>query len=195
MALDIEYLKSAVLEKDYPPANRAEVALAGRSNSGKSSFLNSISKKPVAKISQAPGKTRLLNFFDVGKSYRLVDMPGYGFAKRSVDEMELWTQMIEGYLVARQNLAGLVLLMDIKREWSRDEDLLAQFLRDQMVPYCVVATKADKLKPPEIAKRLRDLKKKTGNEAVFAVSNVKRAGTEEVEEFIYKTWIQPLHEG
>jgi GTP-binding protein len=192
MALEIEYLKSAVNPPDFPKADRPEVALAGRSNAGKSSFLNAISKKPVARVSQEPGKTRLLNFFDVGKSYRLVDMPGYGWAKRSINEMESWTRMIEGYLEARETLAGLVLLMDIKREWTDSEELLAQFLRDRLIPFCVVLTKADKLSASEVEKRVRDLRKETGYESIFAVSNLRKKGTEEVEEFIYKTWIQPL---
>ncbi len=192
MALEIEYLKSAVFPKDYPRADRPEVALAGRSNSGKSSFLNSISKSAVAKISQQPGKTRLLNFFDVGKSYRLVDMPGYGFAKRSNDEMESWHQMIESYLEVRENLAGLVLLMDIKREWTQEEELLARFLTDRMLPYCVVATKADKLKPVEIEKKIRALRKTIGHDSVFAVSNVKKMGTKDVEDFIFNSWIKPV---
>lgn len=191
MALDIQYLKSAVLPKDFPAMDLPEVALAGRSNAGKSSFLNSISKKPVARISQEPGKTRLLNFFDVGKSYRLVDMPGYGFAKRSANEMQSWTRMIEEYLSVRDNLVGLVLLMDIKREWTRDEELLAQFLRDRMLPFCIVCTKADKLTKSEAEKKIRALAKITGHESVFAVSNVKKTGTEQVEEFIYRTWIEP----
>jgi len=191
MALEIQYLKSAVLPKDFPKADRPEVALAGRSNSGKSSFLNAISKKPVAHISQEPGKTRLLNFYDVGKSYRLVDMPGYGFAKRSIDEMESWTRMIESYLEERPNLAGLVLLIDIKREWTRDEYLLAEYLRDNDIPFCLVLTKADKLKPKEIKTAVENMQQEARLMDVFPVSNVRRLGTEDVEDFLFKNWVQP----
>lgn len=191
MALNIRYLKSAVVAKDYPPSNRPEVALAGRSNAGKSSFLNSISKEAsVAKVSSAPGKTRLLNFFDVGDSYRIVDMPGYGFSRRAADEQVSWTEMIETYLSERTNLAGLILLMDIRREWTPDEELLAQFLRDRTLPFCVVATKTDKLKRQEIAAALKKLQKATGNESIFTVSNLSKTGVKEVEDFVYSTWVK-----
>lgn len=194
MALDIEYMKSAVLSVDFPKADRAEVALAGRSNAGKSSFLNAIAKKPVAKVSGEPGKTRLLNFFSVGKSYRIVDMPGYGFAKRAPEEKESWSKMIEGYLVGRETLAGLILVMDIKREWSADEELLADLMWSRGLPMCLVLTKADQLKPNEIQKRIHILQTQSAQEAVFAVSNVKRLGTEDVEEHVYREWIKNFRE-
>lgn len=194
MALEIDFLKSAVFPQDFPRPDRPEIALAGRSNAGKSSFLNAISKRPIAKVSQEPGKTRLLNFFDVGKSYRLTDMPGYGFAKRSGDEMREWTEMIETYLGARQNLVGLVLLMDLRRDWEEDEEMLARFMRDREIPLCVVGTKADRLKPNEIRQRIASLRKQSGLDAVFAVSNVKMQGTEEVEEFVFLNWVKPYRE-
>ena len=191
MALDIDYLKSAVFPKDFPAPNRPEIALAGRSNAGKSSFLNSVSKKPIAKVSQAPGKTRLLNFFDVGKSYRIVDMPGYGFAKRSGDEVVSWTEMIEGYLDSRENLVGLILIMDIRRDWTQDEEMLVQYLRDRDLPCCVVGTKSDQLSKSELKMRLQKLKDKAGVEGVFAVSNLTKVGTDEVEEFVFAEWVKP----
>lgn len=191
MALEIEYLKSAVFAQDFPKANRPEIALTGRSNAGKSSFLNAISKRPVAKVSQEPGKTRLLNFFDVGKSYRIVDMPGYGFAKRATEEKESWGKMIEAYLVGRENLAGLILVMDIKREWSEDEELLADLMWSRGLPMCVVLTKADQLKKNEIENRLHKIQAQSTQDAIFAVSNVKKNGTDTVEDFIFKEWVKP----
>jgi GTP-binding protein len=190
MALEIEYLKSAVFAQDFPKANRPEIALAGRSNAGKSSFLNAISKRPVAKVSQEPGKTRLLNFFDVGKSYRIVDMPGYGFAKRAPAEKESWGRMIEDYLVHRETLAGLILVMDIKREWTADEELLADLMWSRTLPFCIVLTKADQLKRNEIENRIHKLQTQAGQDAIFAVSNVKKTGTDEVEDYLYKEWIK-----
>ena len=86
----MHHLKSAVLPKDYPAADRPEVAIVGRSNAGKSSLLNAMAGSQLARVSQVPGKTRLLNFYDVGKNYRLVDMPGYGFAARGSDEVLGW---------------------------------------------------------------------------------------------------------
>jgi GTP-binding protein len=185
----MKYIKSAVFPKDYPPATTAEIAVAGRSNAGKSTFLNGIAGGKVAKVSQVPGKTRLLNFFDFN-SYRFVDMPGYGFASRSGDEMEDWTQMIETYLSTRGSLRGLVLVMDIRREWTGDEQLLKKFCNRVNVPICVVATKIDKCRQNEIQKYLTELKKKSQMLDVFPVSGETKKGIKEVEEFIFENWVK-----
>src|SRR6478752_7250400 len=112
MPKTIQFIKSAVLPKDYPIHKMAEVAIAGRSNAGKSSFINALTRDKVAKVSSTPGKTRLLNFFNMADSYVLVDMPGYGFASRSNSEVLEWHEMIETYLMSRENLVGLILVMD-----------------------------------------------------------------------------------
>jgi GTP-binding protein len=187
----MKYLKSAVLPPDYPDAKRPEVAVAGRSNAGKSSFLNSIAKSKVAHVSQSPGKTRLLNFFDFGEHYRFVDMPGYGFAARSGDEMKDWTKMIETYLSTRSNLKGLVLVMDIRRDWSEDEELLKQFCGRINLPICVLQTKSDKCSKNEIKKLQSGLMKVSQLSAVFPISSQANTGITEVEEFIFRDWIQP----
>lgn len=121
-------------------------------------------------------------------------MPGYGFAKRAPEEKESWSKMIEGYLVGRETLAGLILVMDIKREWSADEELLADLMWSRGLPMCLVLTKADQLKPNEIQKRIHILQTQSAQEAVFAVSNVKRLGTEDVEEHVYREWIKNFRE-
>lgn len=191
MALDIEYLKSAVFSVDFPKADLPEIALTGRSNAGKSSFLNSLGKTAIAKVSQEPGKTRLLNFFNVGRKYRFVDMPGYGFAKRSNDEMATWGEMVENYLATRENLLGLVLIMDIKRDWTSDEEVLADFMFDRGLPLCLVLSKADQLKKNEVEKRVHILQTQAGVDSVFAVSNVKKIGTSDVENYLFKEWVKP----
>lgn len=104
MTIKIDFLRSGVNGKDFPSPDMPEVALVGRSNAGKSSFLNALAKRKVARVSSAPGKTRLLNFFSAGDHYRLVDMPGYGFAARSANEIKSWQQMIERYLEERSCL-------------------------------------------------------------------------------------------
>lgn len=191
----MKYLKSAVLPKDYPDANRPEVAVAGRSNAGKSSFLNSIAKSKVAHVSQSPGKTRLLNFFDFGAHYRFVDMPGYGFASRSGAEMQEWTQMIETYLSTRGNLKGLILVMDIRREWAEDEELLKQFCGRIELPMCVLLTKSDKCSKKEIRELHQKIQKTSQLTDVFPISSQTGEGIDGVEEFVFRQWIQPAKKG
>ncbi len=187
----MKYIKSAVFPKDYPPADVPEVAVAGRSNAGKSTFLNGIAGGKVAKVSQVPGKTRLLNFFDFNSKYRFVDMPGYGFAARSGDEMHDWTQMIETFLTTRGNLKGLVLVMDIRREWSNDEKLLQKFCNRVNIPLCIVASKIDKCTQGEISKLTTQLKKSAQMTNVFPISGLSKKGIQEVEDFIFEEWVKP----
>jgi GTP-binding protein len=186
----IKFIKSAVLPKDYPKTGKKEIAIAGRSNAGKSSFLNALANSKIAKVSNTPGKTRLLNFFSRGDSYVLVDMPGYGFAARSGDEMREWHTMIENYLSMREELAGLVLVMDARREWTEDEELLKAFTDTRGLPMAVILTKADKLTRNEINKAVARIKKDAGTEAVFMTSALENNGQEEVEEYLYENWVK-----
>lgn len=125
--MKFKFLKSAVFPVDYPPPSRPEIIVTGRSNAGKSSFLNALAGSAIAKVSQQPGKTTLLNFFDVGQHYRLVDTPGYGYSKRSGDEQASWQQMLESYFSLRGNLVGILILMDYKRDFEEDEKMLLRF--------------------------------------------------------------------
>jgi GTP-binding protein len=186
----VKFIKSAVLPQDYPKTGKKEIAIAGRSNAGKSSFLNAIAKSKIAKVSNTPGKTRLLNFFSRGDSYVLVDMPGYGFAARSGDEMREWHTMIENYLSMREELAGLVLVMDSRREWTEDEELLKAYTDSRGLPMAVVLTKSDKLTRNEINQAVAKMKKAAGTEAVFMTSALKNIGQEEVEEYLYENWVK-----
>lgn len=185
----VQFIKSAVLAKDYPPATKPEIAFMGRSNAGKSSLINNISRQKIAKVSQTPGKTRLLNFFDFDK-YVLVDMPGYGYASRSGDEIAEWQTMIEGYLTERENLAGLVLVIDIRRKWTKEEHILVQFVQGYGRPVVVALTKTDKLKKLEIKKYIEQHKKSSKLNAIFAISNTDKHGYDEMEEYIYQEWIK-----
>jgi GTP-binding protein len=190
MSKIIQFMKSAVLPKDYPIHKKAEVAIAGRSNAGKSSFINALSKGKVAKVSSTPGKTRLLNFFDMSGSYVLVDMPGYGFAARSNDEVLEWHKMIEAYLMNRENLCGLLLIMDIRRAWTEEEELLKKFSDQRGFPLAVVLTKADKMSRNQMLQATAKIKKISGLSAVFPVSSLKKEGQDEVEEYIFETWVK-----
>lgn len=190
MPKPIKFIKSAVLAKDFPVSNKPEVAIAGRSNAGKSSFINALGNTKIVKVSATPGKTRLLNFFSFGEHYNLVDMPGYGFAARSGDEMRDWQQMIETYLMGRENLRGLLLVMDIRREWDQDEELLKHFSDTRGFPMAVVLTKADKMSRNQMMSAIAKIKKQSGISAVFASSATKREGQEEVEDYMFENWIK-----
>lgn len=162
-----------------------EIALAGRSNAGKSSLINGLAKSRVAQVSSTPGKTRLLNFYE-GPSYRIVDMPGYGFSSRAGSEQMSWQQMIEPYLSSRGALRGLLLVMDIRRDWTQDEEDLVRWLRPLRLPHIVVATKADKLSRTELLKRVKILEKDSKAALVLATSVLKDQGFIELEEAIFR---------
>lgn len=141
-----EIVISAVGPKQYPEGNLPEIALAGRSNVGKSSFINKmIHRKNLARTSSKPGKTQTLNFYILNESFYFVDVPGYGFAKVSKTEREAWGKMIEQYLVERDQLKAVVQLVDLRHAPSKDDVLMYDWLKYHELPVIVVATKSDKI--------------------------------------------------
>lgn len=186
-----KFLKSAVLPKDFPPDRGVEIAIAGRSNAGKSSLINLLTNHRIAKVSGTPGKTRLLNFFEINGKYTLVDMPGYGYAARAAGEMEEWQRMIETYLMTRDSLRGLVLVMDSRRDWTDDEDLLKKFTDRLGVPMVVVLTKADKLTRNQGASAKAKVVKASGAAAVFLTSTLAKTGHTEMEDWVFQNWVKP----
>ena len=141
-----DILLSAANKSHYPQDEIPEVALAGRSNVGKSSFINTLlNRKNLARTSGKPGKTQLLNFFNIDDKLRLVDVPGYGYARVSKKEREKWGRMIEEYLPSRENLKAVVSLVDFRHEASADDVQMYEFLKYYEIPVILVATKADKI--------------------------------------------------
>lgn len=141
-----EILLSAANKSHYPQDEIPEIALAGRSNVGKSSFINTLlNRKNLARTSGKPGKTQLLNFFNIDNQLRFVDVPGYGYAKVSKTERVKWGRMIEEYLTTRGNLRAVVSLVDFRHEPSADDVQMYEFLKYYEIPVIVVATKADKI--------------------------------------------------
>lgn len=141
-----EILLSAANKSHYPQDETPEIALAGRSNVGKSSFINTLlNRKNLARTSGKPGKTQLLNFFNIDNQLRFVDVPGYGYAKVSKTERAKWGRMIEEYLTTRENLRAVVSLVDFRHEPSADDVQMYEFLKYYEIPVIVVATKADKI--------------------------------------------------
>jgi GTP-binding protein len=159
MPLDLRqttFLKSAAAVRDLPPDHGAEVAFAGRSNAGKSSAMNAITGiAGLARASKTPGRTQLINFFAVGPNARLVDLPGYGFAKVPVEVRATWEAMLEGYLAERVSLRGLVLVMDIRHPLKELDLQLLGWAQGRALPVHALLTKADKLSKAQ-AQRTRD---------------------------------------
>ncbi|HMA85483.1 MAG TPA: ribosome biogenesis GTP-binding protein YihA/YsxC [Desulfosalsimonadaceae bacterium] len=141
-----EFIKSAVKPDQYPPAGPPEIAFAGRSNVGKSSLINTLlNRKHLVKTSSTPGRTQLLNFFDINGDTVFVDLPGYGYAKVPARIKKNWGPMVEKFLATRKTLKGVVLILDIRRTPQDEERDFIDWLLDNRIPVILVLTKADKL--------------------------------------------------
>jgi GTP-binding protein len=174
----------AVRKNQYPLDDRVEIAFAGRSNVGKSSLLNLLTgRKALAKVSGSPGKTRTINFYDVNGTFRIVDLPGYGYAKASKSATAGWGDMIETCLKSRRHLARVALLADIRHRPTVQDVQMYDWIRYYGLDGLVVATKADKVSKSEAAKSLQVIREVLGLDAeakIFPVSALKRTGVEEL---------------
>ena len=185
----ITFVKSASKKNSYPQPLLPEIALAGRSNSGKSSFLNALSNHKIAKVSATPGKTQLLNFFELDKKYYLVDMPGYGYAKRSKKELLSWKKMIESYLSHRESLAGLILIMDIRRNWAVEEKELLDWLDSARLSrknIIIVLNKSDKVSKHIQKQQIKTIQVDSGVDDVFVISCRKKTGLFDLQKHIFE---------
>ncbi|MBT2569198.1 ribosome biogenesis GTP-binding protein YihA/YsxC [Planococcus sp. ISL-110] len=143
---NVELVISAVRPDQYPEDGLPEFALAGRSNVGKSSFINKmIGRKSMARISSKPGKTQTLNFYKIEEKLFYVDVPGYGYAKVSKSEREAWGKMIERYITDREPLRAVIQIVDLRHPPSRDDIAMYDFMKHFEIPCIVIATKADKI--------------------------------------------------
>lgn len=149
-----DFIKSAAKPKDYPPPGLPEVAFVGRSNVGKSSLINVLAgRKGLVRTSSTPGRTQLINFFDINGILTLVDLPGYGYAKAPPALRKQWGPMIENYLAQRESLKAVVLILDIRREPSDGDLQMLNWLETYNIPPIIVLTKCDKLSKNEQAKQ------------------------------------------
>lgn len=149
-----EFRLSSPSLKHCPPDSLPEIVLIGRSNVGKSSLINSlVNRKGLAKTSSAPGKTRTLNFYLINKDFYLVDLPGFGYAEAPKKLKRSWEKMIDDYLVARPNVIGALIILDIRRDAGETESLLYEWVHGFNVPVVTVLTKADKVSRNEAASR------------------------------------------
>ncbi|MFP5114438.1 ribosome biogenesis GTP-binding protein YihA/YsxC [Bacillaceae bacterium C204] len=151
-----EIVISAVKPDQYPETDLPEFALAGRSNVGKSSFINKmLNRKGLARISSKPGKTQTLNFYLINEIMHFVDVPGYGYAKVSKSERAAWGKMIETYFTSREQLKAAVQIVDLRHPPSKDDVMMYEFLKHYDIPCIIIATKADKIPKGKWQKHLK----------------------------------------
>lgn len=178
------FIKSAARPADFPADLGREVAFVGRSNSGKSTALNMLAGvRKLARVSKTPGRTQLVNFFAYGPNRRLVDLPGYGFARVTPEVESRWRGLLEAYLLERDSLVGLMLTVDIRRGLTRLDRALLQWLAPRALPLVVLLTKADKLGRGAALEKQREVAAELGSEAqLVRFSALSREGVAEARE-------------
>ena len=183
-----ELVISAPDKKSWPDTDLPEVVLAGRSNVGKSSFINTMcGRKKLAYVGNSPGKTRLLNFFNLDDKYMFVDVPGYGYAKISKTQLLKFGQMRNDYFSQRKQKKGMVLLVDARHKPTEDDITMMEFARYYEIPICVVATKMDKVKPSQKHKQLKEIRRVLDmreDEPLFPFSSERKEGMEPIWDYL-----------
>ena len=174
--------------KQIPPSDLPEIVFAGRSNVGKSSMLNRLfNRKNLARVSSMPGKTITINFFKV-EDVRIVDLPGYGYAKVAKGEKRRWAEMMEGYFQSPRNIKLVVQLIDMRHKPSEDDYVMMRFLKDAQLPFIVAATKSDKLNKTQYNERKNALKEELSEFGedliIIPFSSEKGEGTDELKSVI-----------
>lgn len=177
-----DFLTTAVEPHQYPSLGLPEIALAGRSNVGKSSIINAlVNRNGLARVGNTPGKTRVINFFTVNDALLLVDLPGYGYAKVSKEERKSWGSLAETYLTTRRALKIIVLMLDIRHEPTEDDALMMQFIRKSGRKLIVVANKSDKIGKNELKKhldRIRNTLNLSQDTEIIPFSSLKKTGVD-----------------
>ncbi|KKI54564.1 GTP-binding protein [Staphylococcus equorum] len=175
---EIELLISAVKPEQYPETGLSEVGLSGRSNVGKSTFINSmIGRKNMARTSQRPGKTQTLNFYNIDNQLVFVDVPGYGYAKVSKSQREAFGKMIERYISQRESLKLVIQLVDLRHNPTEDDIIMYNYLKYYEIPTLIVATKEDKIAKGKVQKHLAKIQQKLEMEAedeIISYSSIKK---------------------
>lgn len=185
---NIDLIISAVQEAQYPDTGLSEVALSGRSNVGKSSFINSmIGRKNMARTSQQPGKTQTLNFFNIDDQLIFVDVPGYGYAKVSKSQREKFGKMIEEYLTKRESLKLVIQLVDLRHNPTEDDVLMYNYLKHFDIPTLVICTKKDKIAKGKIQKHIKNIKEKLDldpDDTIISYSSIQNTKQQQIWDLI-----------
>ena len=186
--VNAKLLATAVKPEQYPDTFVPEIAFVGRSNVGKSSLINCLTNRAkLARTSSSPGKTAVINFYDIDGMYRLVDLPGFGYAKVSKEERDRWSGMIETYLTDRYNLTAVVQLVDARHKPSQDDLTMMNWIKSIGYTPVVIATKIDKVKKSQLEKNLTEIYQVLeldDNSILFPFSSETRNGKEEILEYI-----------
>lgn len=165
-----------------PDMKLPEISILGRSNVGKSSFVNTLINRKYAKVSQSPGKTQTINYYNINEEFYLVDLPGYGYAKVSKDIRLKWGKMIERYLLNSKQLKFMFLLIDIRHKPTEDDKMMYEWLRYNNIKTFIIATKLDKISRSSINKNISIIKKELNdmNVEVIPFSSLKKSGIDDV---------------
>ena len=184
----VDFVTSAVRRSQYPTDNKPEFLLVGRSNVGKSSFINTlINRKNLARTSSIPGKTQTLNFYLINKEFYLVDVPGYGFAKVSKKLKNKFGMIIEDYLKMRENLKEVFMLVDFRHKPTEDDVLMYNYLKYYNIPVTIIATKSDKVSRNSYDKNtkiIRETLNMVDEDNIILFSIVNKTGKKEVRDRI-----------
>lgn len=186
---NVKFVTSYGVSAQLPESDSVEIAFAGKSNVGKSSLINKVfNRKNLARVSSVPGKTITINFFDCD-GVKIVDLPGYGYAKVSHDEKIRWAELMEGYFQSGRNIHLVLQLVDMRHKVTEQDIEMMNFMKFNKIPFVVVMTKCDKLNKSETAKRLEEIKTELADfDGVKAIpfSAIKGTGTEEIRREIEK---------
>lgn len=185
------FLKSMKKPEDYPKEDLPEIAIAGKSNAGKSSLINYLTNNSkLSYVSKQPGKTRLVNFFIINDCFLLVDLPGYGFAKVSKAEQNSWGRMMDAFFNSSNNLKAVLILVDIRHKPTKDDLLMIEYCLHYNIQFALIATKADKIAKSKRYNYLQTIKKNIDENLgvndfkIFPVSSTAKRGKEEILNYI-----------
>ncbi len=190
----VEFAGAAAKPGGYPQLPYPEIAFAGRSNVGKSSLINRLLDRKIARTSSTPGRTQQLNFFTINHQLTFVDLPGYGYAQVSKQERQQWQRLIEDYLIKARHLRGVVIIVDIRRGPEAEEAALCDFLTHHQRSFVLVATKCDKLKRGQLEQQRQRIATRFGSISPLLFSAESGAGKEELWDMLLQlTSVETLH--
>ena len=184
--ISAKYLTSAVKKQDILQDEKPEFAFVGRSNVGKSSLINAlVGQKKLAKASSTPGLTRMINYFLINNEFKIVDLPGYGYAKTGHKHLANWAHLMEEYLVSSPNLKTVFVLLDCRHQPSENDKLMLNFLEETQIPYFLIATKVDKIAKSKVPQACLQISKSLGvrKDLIVPFSSETGQGREQILEY------------